>query len=146
MEAAALMDAHVQLKRIYNALNEALDLTRQLADAVDRDDQISTHMLISMRQEPTDRLAQAYQALDQQRQARRRGPPRRHLEGRGGGDAGGSPAGEPGRREPEGPAAACGPGPGGQPQAGKREVHLQISETAKAGGPAGLAGLPPLRA
>ncbi len=68
MEAAALMDAHVQLKRIYNALNEALDLTRQLADAVDRDDQISTHMLISMRQEPTDRLAQAYQALDQQRQ------------------------------------------------------------------------------
>ena len=69
MEAAALMDAHVQLKRIYNALNEALDLTRQLADAVDRDDQISTHMLISMRQEPTDRLAQAYQALDQQRQA-----------------------------------------------------------------------------
>lgn len=26
-------------------------------------------MLISMRQEPTDRLAQAYQALDQQRQA-----------------------------------------------------------------------------
>lgn len=69
MEAAALMDAHVQLKRIYNALNEALDLTRQLADAVDRDDQISTHMLISMRQEPTDRLAQAYQALDQQHQA-----------------------------------------------------------------------------
>lgn len=55
MEASALMDAHVQLKRIYTALNEALDLTRQLADAVDRDDQVATQMLIAMRQEPTDK-------------------------------------------------------------------------------------------
>ena len=66
MEAPALMDAHVQLKRIYTALNEALDLTRQLADAVDRDDHIAAQMLVSMRQEPTDKLAQAKQALDQQ--------------------------------------------------------------------------------
>lgn len=69
MEASALMDAHVQLKRIYTALNEALDLTRQLADAVDRDDQIATQMLVSMRQEPTDKLMGAHQALKQQRQA-----------------------------------------------------------------------------
>ena len=69
MEASALMDAHVQLKRIYSALNEALDLTRQLADAVDRDDQIAMQMLVSMRQEPTDKLAGAHQALAQQRQA-----------------------------------------------------------------------------
>ena len=48
MEAPALMDAHVQLKRIYTALNEALDLTRQLADAVDRDDHIAAQMLVSM--------------------------------------------------------------------------------------------------
>ena len=68
MEAPALMDAHVQLKRIYTALNEALDLTRQLADAVDRDDQVATRMLIAMRQEPTDKLAGAHQALAQQRQ------------------------------------------------------------------------------
>ena len=61
MEAPALMDAHVQLKRIYTALNEALDLTRQLADAVDRDDHIAAQMLVSMRQEPTDKLAQAKQ-------------------------------------------------------------------------------------
>ena len=38
MEASALLDAHVQLKRTYAALNEALDLTRQLAEAVDRND------------------------------------------------------------------------------------------------------------
>lgn len=69
MEASALLDAHVQLKRAYTALNEALDLTRQLAEAVDRDDQITVQMLVSMRQEPTDKLARAHQALDQQRQA-----------------------------------------------------------------------------
>ena len=63
------MDAHVQLKRIYAALNEALDLTRQLADSVDRDDEISTQMLVSMRQEPTDKLAQAHQALEEQRRS-----------------------------------------------------------------------------
>lgn len=69
MDAPALMDALVQLKRIYTALNEALDLTRQLAETVDRDDEISTQMLVSMRQEPTDKLAQAYQALEEQRRS-----------------------------------------------------------------------------
>ncbi len=69
MEAAALLDAHVQLKRIYTALSEALDMTRQLADAVDRDDRIAVQMLVSMRQEPTDKLSGAHQALEQQRQS-----------------------------------------------------------------------------
>ncbi|MDE6456644.1 MAG: hypothetical protein K2L38_12265 [Dysosmobacter sp.] len=69
MEAKALLDAHVQLKRIYTALNEALDLTRQMADAADRNDEVAAQLLVSMRQEPTDKLAGAYQALDQQRQA-----------------------------------------------------------------------------
>ena len=69
MEASALLDAHVQLKRAYTALNEALDLTRQLADAVDRNDEITIQMLVSMRQEPTTKLAGAYQALDQQKAA-----------------------------------------------------------------------------
>ena len=69
MEASALLDAHVQLKRTYAALNEALDLTRQLADAVDRNDQVAVQMLVSMRQEPTDKLARAQQALGQQKAA-----------------------------------------------------------------------------
>ena len=69
MEASSLLDAHVQLKRSYTALNEALDLTRQLADAVDRDDQVAIQMLISMRQEPTDKLSQAQEALKQQKAA-----------------------------------------------------------------------------
>ena len=69
MEASALLDAHVQLKRAYAALNEALDMTRQLADAADRDDQVAAQMLGSMRQEPTDKLARTQEALEQQRQA-----------------------------------------------------------------------------
>ena len=69
MEASALLDAHVQLKRVYTALNEALDLTRQMADAADRNDEVAARMLVSMRQEPTDKLALARQALAQQRQA-----------------------------------------------------------------------------
>jgi len=69
MEAPALLDALVQVKKIYTALNEALDLTRQLAEAVDRDDQITIQMLVSMRQEPTDKLARAHQALEQQKAA-----------------------------------------------------------------------------
>ena len=69
MEASALLDAHVQLKRIYTALSEALDLTRQLADAVDRDDRVAIQLLVSMRQEPTDKLAGAQQALEQQKKS-----------------------------------------------------------------------------
>ena len=69
MEASALLDAHVQLKRAYTALNEALDPTRQIAEAADRNDEVSAQMLVSMRQDPTDKLAMAQQALAQQRQA-----------------------------------------------------------------------------
>lgn len=67
MEASAILDAHVQLKRAYTALSEALDLTRQLADAADRDDRVAVQLLVSMRQEPTEKLAGANQALEQQR-------------------------------------------------------------------------------
>lgn len=67
MEAPALLNAHVQLKKAYTALSEALDLTRELAGAVDRDDQVTVRMLVSMRQEPTDKLAKTQEALAQQR-------------------------------------------------------------------------------
>lgn len=69
METSALLDAHVQLKRAYTALNEALDLTRQMAEAADRNDEVVAQMLVSMRQEPTDKLVMVQQALEQQRQA-----------------------------------------------------------------------------
>ena len=56
-------------RKKYNYLTEVQDVTRQLAEAADRDDEVAARMLVSMRQEPTDRLAAAHQALDQQQQA-----------------------------------------------------------------------------
>lgn len=67
METSALLDAHVQLKRIYHALNETFDISRQLAEAMDRNDQIAIQMLVAMRQEPVEKLTQARQALEHQR-------------------------------------------------------------------------------
>lgn len=67
MTPSTLLDAQVQMKRMYNALSEALELTRQLAEAMDRDDQVSMQMLISMREEPVKVIRQVSLALDQQR-------------------------------------------------------------------------------
>lgn len=67
MEASTLMDAHVQAKRIYNLLNEVMDVSRQMAEAVDRNDQVAIQMLVSMREEPVHKLRQARQALVEQR-------------------------------------------------------------------------------
>ena len=46
----------VQMKKRYTALNETYDLTRQMGDALDRNDQTSFAMLLAMRQEPILRL------------------------------------------------------------------------------------------
>lgn len=69
METSALMDAHVQAKRIYNLLNEVMDLSRQMAEAMDRDDQVAIRMLVSMREEPVRKLRLARQALAEQKEA-----------------------------------------------------------------------------
>ena len=69
MEASTLLDAHVQAKRIYNLLNEVMDVSRQMAEAMDRDDQVAIQMLVSMREEPVHRLRQARRALEEQRDA-----------------------------------------------------------------------------
>lgn len=67
MEDTALLNAHVQLKKMYAHLNETLDLSRQLAEAVDRDDHVTIQMLLAMRQEPIEKLRRAKNALEQQR-------------------------------------------------------------------------------
>ena len=67
MEASTLLDAHVQAKRIYSLLNEVMDISRQMAEAVDRDDQVAIQMLVSM--EPVHKLRQARRALKEQRDA-----------------------------------------------------------------------------
>lgn len=42
----------VQLKKRYSLLTEIFDLTQQMSDALNRDDEVSFQMLLSMRQEP----------------------------------------------------------------------------------------------
>lgn len=69
MEASTLLDAQVQAKRIYSLLNEVMDISRQMAEAMDRDDQVAIQMLVSMREEPVRKLRQARQALQEQRNA-----------------------------------------------------------------------------
>ena len=63
MEASVLLKAQVNTKRIYLLLNEVLDLSSQLAQALDREDQVTIRMLISMRREPIDKLKQARSVL-----------------------------------------------------------------------------------
>ena len=66
MESNQLMDAFVQVKRMGNFCNEVMDLSQQLAEALDRNDRVSVQMLVSMRQEPIEKLQLADRALRQQ--------------------------------------------------------------------------------
>lgn len=65
MKAETLMNALVLAKRIGNLLNEIMDTSRQLAEAVDRSDEVTAGMLISMRSEPIDKLKVARRALQE---------------------------------------------------------------------------------
>lgn len=69
MDEKTVMDALVQMKRIGNLLNEVEDLTRQLAQSIDRNDHVSTSMLIGMRAEPLGKLQAADQAVRDQLEA-----------------------------------------------------------------------------
>ncbi len=66
MTEKTVMDALVQMKRTGNLLNELEDLTQQLAQSIDRNDQVSTQMLIAMREEPLAKLQAADKALREQ--------------------------------------------------------------------------------
>lgn len=66
MEQTKLMDIHVQVRKIYNLLGEVMDLSQQLVQAVDRDDQVSVQMLLAMREEPIRKILLAQQAVKQQ--------------------------------------------------------------------------------
>ena len=45
-------------KKKYNYLTEVQDLTRQLAESLDRNDQVSARMLVAMRQDPIRQLTE----------------------------------------------------------------------------------------
>lgn len=69
VDEKSVMDALVQMKRTGNLLNELLDLTQQLGQAIDRNDQVSVQMLIAMREEPLGKLQATDQALRDQIEA-----------------------------------------------------------------------------
>ena len=69
MEQKDLLDALVQTKRIAAMLGETMDLSRQMADAADRNDQVVVQMLLNMREDPIEKLKLADQALRNQRAA-----------------------------------------------------------------------------
>ena len=56
------LDLTVLERKKYNLLTEAMDLTRQLGEALDRNDDVSLRMLISMRQEPILQLEEVKKA------------------------------------------------------------------------------------
>lgn len=67
LEPSVLLDAQVQMKRIYTQLTEVMDLSRQIAEAADRNDQVSVQLLVAMREEPVQKLGQARRSLEIQR-------------------------------------------------------------------------------
>lgn len=67
MTGAQLLDAQVQEKRRYALLSELFDLTKQLAEAVDRNDEITIQMLLSMREGPLAQMRQVEENLTRQR-------------------------------------------------------------------------------
>ena len=66
MTEKTVMDALVQMKRTGNLLNEVEDLTKQMGQSIDRNDQVSLQMLITMREEPLGKLQAADQAIRDQ--------------------------------------------------------------------------------
>ena len=67
MTGALLLDAQVQEKRRYALLSELFDLTKQLAEAVDRNDEVTIQMLLSMREGPLAQMRQVEENLTRQR-------------------------------------------------------------------------------
>ena len=66
MTEKTVMDALVQMKRTGTLLNELEDLTRQMGEAIDRNDQVSLEMIIAMREDPLGKLQEADQVLRDQ--------------------------------------------------------------------------------
>jgi len=63
MEELILRKAQILAKKLYVYLAEIQDVSRQLAEALDRNDQVTAQLLIGMRSEPINGAQQTRQAL-----------------------------------------------------------------------------------
>lgn len=62
MTGSEWMDLTVLERKKYNYLSEVLDLTQQLAESLERNDQVSARMILAMRQDPVLHLGEIDQA------------------------------------------------------------------------------------
>ena len=67
MTESELMDLTVLERKKYNYLNEVLDLSKQMGEALDRGDEVSMQMLLALRGDPILHL----QEVDQTARSRR---------------------------------------------------------------------------
>ena len=56
MNQQTITEAHGACRTMYTALSELLELTTDLSEAIQRQDQVSVQLFLSMRQEPLERL------------------------------------------------------------------------------------------
>ncbi len=58
------LDLTVLERKKYNCLSEVMDLSRQMGEALDRNDDVSVRMLLAMREEPLLQLRELKLAID----------------------------------------------------------------------------------
>ena len=63
MKQEKMEEILVLTRRVGNLINEVMDLTTQLAEAIDRRDEVSLGLVIAMRSEPIERLSIADRTL-----------------------------------------------------------------------------------
>lgn len=63
------LDLTVLERKKYNLLSEVIDLSRQLGEALDRNDDVSVRLLVSMRQDPILQLEETKAAIASKRES-----------------------------------------------------------------------------
>ncbi len=66
MKQEKLTEILVLTKRIGNLFNDVIDISNQMAEAIDRGDEVSMKMIVAMRGEPIEKLMIADRALREQ--------------------------------------------------------------------------------
>lgn len=79
MKQELLLDALVQAKRMAGLLNEVLDYSQQLSEALNRNDQVSVRLVLAMREEPIAKLKLADETLKRQRDTMPAGEEKDHF-------------------------------------------------------------------
>lgn len=63
------LDLTVLERKKYNCLSEVMDLSQQMGEAMDRNDQVSVRMLLSMRQDPILQLEELKRSIQMKQES-----------------------------------------------------------------------------